>query len=176
LAREVIDAQDEKPGAFVAHFVRFAIGAWRRLLESTDNPGRGDEEGPEAFKNEQSLQEVEAAMVPLMRQLEAAQANPTVIQQLSKMVSLAADREYAEAGKAYVDMVLGHKKWNNVIASYGGTSGTNKGARIYVTKQDDLVEFDKDPVVQKYMQCLRRLVLLTQHVRPNPDTSKHLRI
>mmetsp|Transcript_16747 Transcript_16747/g.46053 ORF Transcript_16747/g.46053 Transcript_16747/m.46053 type:complete len:290 (-) Transcript_16747:55-924(-) len=174
LSREAIAAQDGKPGAFVAHFVRFAVGAWRHLLEGEGDGARGEEESLEAFRNAQSLQDAEAALEPLMRQLNSGEVKPTVMQQLDKMVSLAAEREYAEAGKAYIDMVLGKKKWNNVIASYGGTGGTNKGARIYITKQDDLVEFDKDPVVQKYMQCLRRLVLVAQYVRPNSDTSKHL--
>lgn len=174
LPREVIEAQDEKPGAFVAHFVRFTIGAWRRLLEGADDGGRENDEGIDVFKNEQSFQEVEGAMEPLMRLLDAGETNPTVMQQLSKMVCLASEREYADAGKAYMDMVLGRKKWNNTLASYGGTSGTNKGARIYITKQDDLLEYDKDPVVQKYMQGLRRLVLLAQFVNPNPDTSKHM--
>lgn len=171
-----------QPGsAFLAHFLYFAVGAWRQLLEKGAGGQGGPDGGPEGaspslFEDAQALQEAEAALAPLVRQLEKNALDPTVLQQLDRMVSLAAEREYADAGKAYMDMVLGNKKWNNTLASYGGTGGTNKGARIYITKQDVPNEYDLNPVAQKYIQCIRKLVYVTQCVRPNSDSSKHVHI
>jgi len=166
------------PAAFVEHFARFTIGAWRRELQ---NPapfeGKDLQETELAvFRSRQSLQQIEGAVAPLIKQLERNEANAEVVQQLDKMVSLAAKREYAEAGMAYINMALGHKKWNQTHATYAGAVGQNKGCRTYKTYQDKLLEYDKDPVVQKYIQCMRKLVHFAQCIRPNEDVAKHLHI
>lgn len=204
LSREAVEAAEggDRPGTFVLHFVRFVVGAWQRLLEEGGGGGaRGSDAGAnlEQFRS-QELKQVMANMEPLLLQLEGGrlsqairtkdkqrgsagiqrhegdQANPKVVRQLDKMVSLTVEKKYVDANKAYMEMVLGHKKWNNTLASYGGTGGTNKGARIYITKQDDLLEYDRDPVVQRYIQAIRKLVLFAQAIRPNPDPGQTLRV
>merc|ERR1719284_1055949 len=79
------------------------------------------------YKERKSLEQVESALSPLIQQIERQAANSSVILQLDKMVRLAAERRYADAGAAYMQLALGNKKWNNTLASYGGASGTNKG-------------------------------------------------
>jgi len=178
LDREQVATSVAQPGAFVEHFARFMVSAWRRELGSaTPFEGSGLKETDLAvFRNAQSLQQIEDALGPLIHQLERREANLVVVQQLDKMVSLAAKREYADAGSAYIEMALGHKKWNNTHATYAGAVGQNKGCRTYKTYQDKLLEYDKDPVVQKYIQCMRKLVYFAQCIRPNADVSKHLHI
>lgn len=166
------------PAAFVEHFARFTIGAWRReLSKPVPFEGKGLQETELAvFKSRQSLQQIERAVAPLIKQLGRNEANDEVVQQLDKMVTLAEKREYAEAGAAYITMALGHKKWNQTHATYAGAVGQNKGCRTYKTYQDKLLEYDKDPVVQKYIQCMRKLVHFVQFIRPNDDVAKHLHI
>eukprot|EP00927_Polykrikos_kofoidii_P061899 TRINITY_DN56723_c0_g1_i1.p1 TRINITY_DN56723_c0_g1~~TRINITY_DN56723_c0_g1_i1.p1 ORF type:complete len:321 (-),score=69.98 TRINITY_DN56723_c0_g1_i1:47-1009(-) len=181
LPREEVEEDGGRPGAFIEHFVRFTVGIWRRLLDGTtegSNPSSASdynipsEADFEPFKSREALQQAEDDLAPLLVQLQKKEGAPTIIQNLDKMVSLAARREYSEANAAYMVMVLGNKKWNNTLASYGGAAGQNKGARIYITKQDDLLEYDKDPVTRKYIHCVRRLVHLVQCIRPNADQAK----
>uniref|UniRef100_A0A7S4UZY1 Prp18 domain-containing protein n=1 Tax=Alexandrium monilatum TaxID=311494 RepID=A0A7S4UZY1_9DINO len=164
------------PAAFVEHFARFMVGAWRRELQKpAPFEGRDLQETELAvFKSRRSLQQIECAVAPLIKQLQRNEASDEVVRQLDKMVTLAASREYAEAGAAYITMALGHKKWNQTHATYAGAVGQNKGCRTYRTYQDKLLEYDKDPVVQKYIQCMRKLVHFAQCIRPNTDVAKHL--
>lgn len=164
--------------AFVEHFVRFAMGAWQRVLESPDSQalntiGLSDPE-LEAFRSLQSLQQAEASLEPLIEQLGHGAVNARVLESFVKMASLAVDREYGEAGKVYMDLVLGHKKWNNVYSNFQSMN-TNKGARMKIIAQSDLTTYDSDPVAQRYIHSVRKLVQIAQIVRPNPDLSKHLR-
>ena len=186
LEREAVEVVKEsnpkRHWAFLEHFVRFAIGAWRRFLNDGKNSTISHDPGfQDMFRNTLLLQQAEADLSPLIQRLalnekpKLKHETPSTLQALDKLVSLAAEREYAKAGQAYTDMTLGRKKWNNVLAQSGGVAQTNKGIRTYIVKCDDLLEYDKDPVVQKYVQCMRKLVYVVQCVRPNPDKGKHLR-
>jgi len=167
-----------KQGAFLAHFIRFATGAWRRMLEggkiwSDDGEHMSKIENvPQDLRGMKALEDTQAGILPLLQQLESNQADPAIVKQLEKLVSLAADREYSKAGKAYLEMTMGRKKWNNTLASYAGTHCQNKGFRIYITKQDDPLKFDTDPATQKIMQSARRLVNFMEVIRPPADASK----
>jgi len=176
--REEVACEGAPPGAFVEHFARVMVSAWRVELErEAPFQGRGFQEADLAvFHSRQSLLQIEENLGPLIHQLERREANAQIVQQLDTMVSLAAGRQYTDAGAAYIEMSLGHKKWNNTHATYAGAVGQNKGCRTYKTYQDKLLEFDKDPVVQKYVQCMRKLVYFAQCIRPNEDISKHLHI
>merc|ERR1719498_934972 len=107
------------------------------------------DEMPAELKGSKSLEATIEGVIPLLQQLNANECDAGVVEGLDKMVSLAAGREYKAAGHAYIDMTMGRKKWNNAIASYGGTHCQNKGFRIYITKQDDPNKFDSDPMVEK---------------------------
>jgi len=161
LPKDAVAATEEEAcqGAFVEHFK--GLG----LTEAELAP----------FSTRQSLEQAETGLFPLLQQLMRNEASPLVIQQLDKMVTFAAEREYTDAGRAYIDVSLGHKKWHNTIASYGGTHGQNKGFRIYTTIRDKHNEYDDSPVVQKYVHSMRKLILFAQCIRPNADMSKHLR-
>jgi len=175
LPRDKVATPTAPLGAFVEHFVRYTIGAWRQELDKTiPFDGMGLKEMDlQVFRDRQVLQNVENIVSVLVLQLEKKQANETIVKALDKIVTLAAEREYQDAGQAYMEMALGHKKWNNTVSTYAGTVGQNKGARTYLTVMDKLREFDKDPVAQKYSQCLRKLVQFAQCIRPNEDVSKH---
>lgn len=166
---------NRREGAFLNHFVRFAIGTWRRLLEG----GKGKileedlaREIPEEFMKNKFFEETQEGLVPLLRQIQKNEMDRKLLRQLDKVVSLAAQREYSDAATAYVDMTCGRKKWNNTLASYGGTHCQNKGFRIYITKQDDPNAYDQDPIFEKIMHSLRKLVRFVEVIYPNSDTSK----
>merc|ERR1712050_488827 len=118
------------------------------------------------WNNRKSLQVVEEDCAPLINQLKEKKTPAQMIEQLDEVVSCAAEREYMEAGKAYTLMTMGKKKWNNCHANYAGTHCQNKGVRVYHTHQSDLLDYDKNPVVQKYCQSVRRLVMFAQTMWP----------
>lgn len=92
-----------------------------------------------------------------------------------KMCTLAAEKDYAEANKVYMKLALGNKKWNQTHATFG-VFQQNKGARCFKTIQDRPNTYDTDPIAQKYIWAVRKLVHLAQHLRPNEDLSKHMTV
>jgi len=88
------------------------------------------------------------------------------------MLALAAEREYAAANKVYMELTMGNKRWQNVMAGAQGLH--NKGASIKLIPQSKLNAFDSDPAAQKYIIALRRLIQFLQYKRPNEDVSKHM--
>lgn len=160
--------------AFVDHFVRWVIGAWRREIGSgakIQSSGLSVSE-VEWFNSEEALLQTQESFATLLRQLEKGDADPHVLSHLERMATLAYEREYAEANKAYMELTMGNKKWQNVFAN--AQAKHNKGASIKVINQSEPTKYDTDPVAQKYIQALRRMVQFTQYKRPNVDTSKHM--
>lgn len=95
-----------------------------------------------------------------------------VLAHVSEMASFAEEREYTAANKVYMELTIGNKKWQNVLA--GAQGKHNKGASIKIIPQSTLTAYDSDPAVQKYIQALRRIIQFLQLKRPNPDVSKHM--
>jgi len=143
--------------AFLEHFVRWGIGAWRAQAEA-----------------DTAFTQTEAGLAPFLERLASGEVPTEVLSKMDKMVSLAAEREYQASSAAYMELSLGHKKWNNVFAG-ANAMNTNKGARINIIKQDTLLAFDSDPVAQRYIQAMRKLIMIVQSMRPNEDASKNLR-
>jgi len=191
----------EKVGSaadFIDHFVRYIIGAWRNE-EAAGFKGFKDMER-RAFQD--ALSHTEQAVTPLLRRLKKGEKlergetresmlgtaccretrtsmegkfleEKSVLQQLNDMVTLAANRQYTEAHNTYMKMTLGNKMWNNTIVSHVPAS-TMKGAREYRRNRDSLNTYDMDPVSQKYMHAVRKLVHFAQCIRPNSDQSKNI--
>lgn len=147
-----------------------------------------------------SLTQTEEAIAPLLRRLRAgetldrgeakshAQARSRtaracqegtqlgevgVLGALDKMISFAAEREYAEAHETYMKLTLGNKKWHSTTVMHIPACQM-KGAREYRRNRDDLNTYDMDPVAQKYMHGLRKVVQFAQCIRPNSDQSKNV--
>jgi len=186
---------ENEAGAFIEHFVRFFVGAWRRVSEA-GFPGFSDMER-RSFKD--SLHDTEEAMAPLLRQLRMganlqkgegqgevvrrtgartacdgrAVKEASVLEQLERMAVCGAEREYKEAHAAYMKLTLGNKTWNLTHTSFV-SANSGSGAREYRRNRDSLNTYDMDPVAQRYMQRMRKLVQLSQCLRPNDDHSKNV--
>mmetsp|Transcript_112027 Transcript_112027/g.215722 ORF Transcript_112027/g.215722 Transcript_112027/m.215722 type:complete len:316 (-) Transcript_112027:95-1042(-) len=161
--------------AFVDHFVRWAVGEWNRKLQEEGSAGSHCFAGsPDAksFASPESLQQEKARLAPLLEQLHHGSVNKEVLEQLNKMVLQAESREYAAASQTYLALTMGKKLWNNGHASF--TSQQQHGGSVKMMTFDPLTIYDSDPVAQKYLQGLRRLISFTQVVRPNADASKHM--
>lgn len=159
--------------ALLGQVVRFGIGAWQREVDGAAADGQGPAQ-PEtaAFRSADALRQAQEALAPLLLQLEAGRVEASVLSRLAEMAALAAEREYAATGRVYLELTMGNKRWQNVVAGAQGLH--NKGACIKLIAQSKLNAFDLDPVAQKYIIALRRLIQFLQYKRPNEDVSKHI--
>merc|ERR1712093_708220 len=96
----------------------------------------------------------------------------SVLLQLHTMASGAADREYVKAHEAYMHLTFGNKMWNLTHVAHVAAC-TMKGAREYRRNRDSLNTYDSDPVSQKYMHAMRKIVQFCGTIRPNSDQSKN---
>lgn len=186
-----------KASAFVEHFVRFAVGAWKQWLDK----GCPDCNDMEKMSFLKSLPETVAAVTPLIKKLKKGESlqkgekkevqflarsretrtsmegkflgEASVIGQLEEMATFSYERNYVAAHKAYMRLTLGHKTWNNTLVQHVSAC-TMKGAREYRRNRDNLNTYDMDPVSQKYMHGMRKLVHFTQVVRKCDDHSKNV--
>merc|ERR1711924_243417 len=94
-----------------------------------------------------------------------------VLDQLDRMASLAAEQKYTDAHAAYMKLTLGQKTWNNTIVTHV-SANTMQGAREYRRNRDSLNTYDVDPVAQKYMHAMKKIIRFAQCMRPNKDESK----
>lgn len=194
LALEAFDSGEDQ-AAYLEHFVRFMLGAWRRQ-RATGFVGFSDI-GLARFQD--SLAQTEEDLAPLILLLRSGEtlekgeskadrkgqrtartsqdgcshAEASVLGQLTHMAACAEKRLYAEAHTAYMKLTLGNKTWHNTCVVHI-SANQMQGAREYRRNRDDLNTYDVDPVAQKYMHAVRKLVQLSQCLRPNEDQSKNV--
>eukprot|EP00927_Polykrikos_kofoidii_P070382 TRINITY_DN6655_c0_g1_i3.p1 TRINITY_DN6655_c0_g1~~TRINITY_DN6655_c0_g1_i3.p1 ORF type:complete len:338 (-),score=69.62 TRINITY_DN6655_c0_g1_i3:98-1015(-) len=125
-----------------------------------------------AFRSEEHLRKVKDMLAPLLVLLAKGGGDEDVLARLNEMAVLALKRNYIEVNKAYLEFTMGKKRWCDAGSIVTGQQ--NHGGCINIRKRDPLITYDKDPVLQKYVWGLRRLIQFMQIVRPHPDGSKHM--
>jgi len=187
-----------RAAAYVEHFVRYVIGAWRREREiNKDFAGFTDIEKA-AFSGTGSLEDVEKAITPLLWRLKKGVTlergegrwktrsrearlgmegklvkEKGVLMSMDQMATFASEHEYAKAHFTYTKLTFGNKMWNLTHVSHVAAC-TMKGAREYRRNRDSLNTYDADPVSQRYMHAMKKLVQFTQAKNPNEDMSKNV--
>jgi len=186
--------------AYIEHFVRWGVGVWAKQIEQGFSGF--DDMAKQKFAT--SLPEAKDSLTPLIKRLKhgeslqkgeektgkkgefGARSRETrtsmegkflgeadVKTQFEEMISMAYERKYVKAHKAYMLMTLGNKTWNNTFVQHVAAC-TMKGAREYRRNRDNLNSYDLDPVSQKYMHAMRKLIHLTQVLRPSDDQSNNV--
>lgn len=201
-ARRLIKAEHEEARKYLTHFIRFWVGQWLDKLQRSDFAGFSDVD-QKVFNVAQSLKQVQDWVAPLLMRLRNKEDlnygekegdlrkgysretrtsmeskfvdEGNVLQQLDRMVTLASKREYRDAHAMYVRMTLGNKKWNGTCVLHVPACQM-KGAREYRRNRDSLNTYDSDPVSQRYMHALRKLIQFAQACRRNDDESKNVNI
>eukprot|EP00401_Gymnodinium_catenatum_P020012 CAMPEP_0117538964 /NCGR_PEP_ID=MMETSP0784-20121206/42746_1 /TAXON_ID=39447 /ORGANISM="" /LENGTH=273 /DNA_ID=CAMNT_0005335587 /DNA_START=52 /DNA_END=873 /DNA_ORIENTATION=- len=191
LPRQIVEELSTRAGAFVEHVVNFAVGSWRRLVQggtSSSGVAEGQSEGPESaaaasaleqFKSLQRLQEAEAALKPLMRQLQDNKVPSSIVQKLDRIADFISEREYVQANTAYMTLTLGNKRWHHHQTLMGGSFSATRspaGYEAYREHQEQRLAYETDPEVERYLHCVKRLILLMRCLYPNVDISKNLDI
>merc|ERR1712150_28558 len=94
-----------------------------------------------------------------------------VLDAFDEMVTAATDRDYARAHAVYMKLTMGNKMWNLTHVAHVAAC-TMKGAREYRRNRDSLNTYDMDPVSQRYMWAVKKIVHFAQCICPNSDQSK----
>mmetsp|Transcript_10637 Transcript_10637/g.24194 ORF Transcript_10637/g.24194 Transcript_10637/m.24194 type:complete len:312 (+) Transcript_10637:80-1015(+) len=182
--------------AHIQHFILYILGAWRGALEKDSTLSSFSDIERAAFKD--SLPETEKAITPLLWRLkkgknlnrgEARQKHrcretrtsmegkhveeKDVLSQLDQMVSSAAAQEYGQAHETYMTMTFGNKMWNLTHVAHVAAC-TMKGAREYRRNRDSLNTYDMDPVSQKYMWAMKKIIHYAQVINPNTDQARNV--
>merc|ERR1711972_491250 len=97
----------------------------------------------------------------------------SVLDSLDRMATSASKKDYADAHGTYMKLTLGNKMWNSTHVAHVAAC-TMKGAREYRRNRDSLNTYDMDPVSQKYMHAMKKLVQFMQCIQPNQDQSKNV--
>mmetsp|Transcript_5038 Transcript_5038/g.12085 ORF Transcript_5038/g.12085 Transcript_5038/m.12085 type:complete len:349 (+) Transcript_5038:102-1148(+) len=181
--------------AYVEHVIRYFIGQW----DSAQQGGYSGFSNSQKGLFQDSLLQTKDDLAPLLIRLRKGEklergesdndkkkrsgaraiqdgvsnGEANVLEVLEHMVTVAANREYAEAQEAYMNLTMGNKKWHDTIVVHVSANSMN-GAREYRRNRDDLNTYDVDPVARKYMHAMRRMVHFAQCIRPNPDQSKNV--
>mmetsp|Transcript_20212 Transcript_20212/g.56018 ORF Transcript_20212/g.56018 Transcript_20212/m.56018 type:complete len:365 (+) Transcript_20212:51-1145(+) len=190
-------SQVGQPAAYVEHFVRFFLGIWQREFENGFN-GIGPTE--QAMFTD-SLPDTKKAITPLIWRLRKGETlergekksvltksksretrtsmegkyvkEKSVLDSLFKMASFSFERDYAKAHETYMQLTFGNKMWNSTHVAHVAAC-TMKGAREYRRNRDTLNTYDMDPVSQKYMHAMKKIVNFAQCMRPSSDQSKNV--
>lgn len=97
----------------------------------------------------------------------------SVLQSLDQMASFASEREYAKSNTTYTRLTFGNKMWNLTFVAHVSAC-TMKGAREYRRNRDSLNTYDADPVSQKYMHAMKKIIQFAQVKDPSEDMSKNV--
>lgn len=165
----------DAPGEFVAHFVRYFVGAWQSSLKDGGKiEGSGlTDQAAAIFNSLSAMRETEEALRPLYVRLKKGEIGNEVLKQLDLVVSLAADRDYESANKEYLVITMGRKTWHNSLPQI--QQQQNHGGSIRtIIKQSPLLGFDTDPVINAAILALKRLILFAQFICPPDDMSKRI--
>jgi len=154
---------------YLAQFVLYWFHAWSK--------GGADARGGRDAK---TVQQTRDALLPLLQQLQRNVVDKELVKSLSDVAEMAQNREYAQANDVYIALTVGNALWHQHLdlgeqrAHWSGSDGLRTMQRQVVEKDwSRASSFDTDPVVQRYVHALKRLVTYMQAERPSEDPSKN---
>jgi hypothetical protein len=167
LSRTDLEESADGSRAFVAHFVRFAMGAWSEILaQGRKIEGNGLTEYVTAtFNSAMVLEKTKEALAPLLVNLQRNTVNSGLLQKIDNIATLATQREYARVMEEYVGVTMGKKLW---FQSHMQTmmQQNHGGSVAKILKQSAFIDFDVDTTVNAYMLALKRVIQFLQWLRP----------
>lgn len=190
----VAQVEGGQPAAYIQHFIRYVLGQWQIRLEKNGLQGFTEIEKA-AFKD--SLAEAQSAVTPLMCRLRngtnlnrgeeryKSKSRETrtsmegkfvkeqdVLHSIMTIATAGYEMDYQKAHATYMRLTFGNKMWNLTHVAHVAAC-TMKGAREYRRNRDSLNTYDMDPVSQRYMHAMKKIMHFCQCIRPNPDQSKN---
>lgn len=124
-----------------------------------------------------AVQQTREAFLPLLQQLGRKAVQRELLKNLAEFAELASQREYAKANDVYIGITIGKALWHSKLdlgeqrAHWGGGLRTMQ-KQVIEKDHHNATLFDTDPVVQRYVHALKRLVTHMQAAQPSAEPSK----
>ncbi|CAE7473364.1 SLU7 [Symbiodinium natans] len=130
---------------FLTHSLEHFLSCWRRGLQEPASASRlqGLGSGSSNLTSEKSVAEAARAVEELCRKLGAQRLSVDLLRKLEEMVVSIGDREYANANKIYMDLVIGTKKWLNDMPYMAGVATYKRWVVQCESEYDDKSGRDK---------------------------------
>lgn len=167
LSRTCLEDSVDGSRAYIAHFVRFVMGAWNEcVVMGRTIEGSGLSQGAvETFNSKVVVEKTRESLTPLLFHLQRNTVPLGLLQKLDNLLSLATERDYKTCMSRYVDITMGKKTWHQAFPQ--DMMQQNHGGSICkIIKTSAFVDFDYDPAVFAYVTALKRVIQFLQWLRP----------
>lgn len=171
-------AEFETPEGFVVHTVRYLARSWQRWvhdgsLEAGTKTANLDVR--KVLLSVPAAVEAAANVEVLCERLSLREVPKDLIRHLEEFCTSIGDQEYAQANKAYLEIVMGSRKWQLDVPYL--VDGNRNGPSVVQGVAERLNKESSNPLdaagIRDHTVLLRRLLSVAQAASPNPDPSKN---
>mmetsp|Transcript_13097 Transcript_13097/g.35828 ORF Transcript_13097/g.35828 Transcript_13097/m.35828 type:complete len:268 (+) Transcript_13097:53-856(+) len=168
----------ETPEGFVAHAAKFFVSCWRTWLSDgtlDKNKGSLSAEVSKVLLSEVSAKEAARGVEVFCGRLASREVPNDLARQLEEFCTCVGSREYVQANKAYMDMVMGNRKWQSDVPYL--VEGNRNGPAVVQSVAERLNKSMSHPLdvagIRDHTVLLRRLLSVCQAACPNTEPSKN---
>jgi len=169
----------ETAEGFVAHAVRYLVSKWSSWLQdgtlksssyACANPSVGT-----AILSETNLAEAFRGVEVFCERLSLREVPADLCRHLEEFCNCTGSREYVQANKAYMEIVMGSRKWQSDVPYL--VDGNRNGPSVVQNVAERLNKKMENPLdvagIRDHTVLLRRLLTVAQAALPNDDPSKN---
>ncbi|CAE8624153.1 unnamed protein product, partial [Polarella glacialis] len=168
----------ETPEGFVVHASKYMAANWVRWLRDGTLAACAEKLDPEAQKvilADASAKEATRGVRVFCERLSSMEVPKDLSRQLEEFCSCIGAREYGQANKAYIEIVMGSRKWQGDVPYL--VEGNRNGPAVVQSVAERLNKTNKNPLdeagIRDHAVLLRRLLKVCQAVLPNAEPSKN---
>jgi len=164
----------ETSEGFIAHATRLFAAQWRGWLRdgtlAAANPAVS-----EALLSEAASAEASRGVEVICERVGLREVTAEMVRHLEEFCSCLGTREYVQANKAYMDIVMGARKWQGEVPYL--VEGNRNGPSVVQNVAERLNKRSSNPLdeagIRDHAVGLRRLLTVVQAAQPNVDPSKN---
>ena len=171
-------ADFETAEGFVVHASIYLAFQWLKCLQDGTLSTKADCFDVDARKillSEQGAKESLEKVKQFGRRLDDGKVPQKLSQSLEEFCSCIGEKEYVKANKAYMDIVMGARKWQGDVPYL--VEGNRNGPSVVQNVAERINKINSNPVdeagIRDHAVLLRRLMKVAQVLRPNEDPSRN---
>mmetsp|Transcript_38907 Transcript_38907/g.108135 ORF Transcript_38907/g.108135 Transcript_38907/m.108135 type:complete len:262 (-) Transcript_38907:36-821(-) len=169
-----------RPQGFVSHSARCLAARWRAWLTDGSlaeaaRQSRLSGEVARVLLSEAAAAEAARGVARFCERLASCEVPADLARNLEEFCTCIGAREYAAANRAYLEIVMGSRKWQTDVPYL--VEGNRNGPSVVQSVAERLNKGMSHPLdaagIRDYTVLLRRLLSVAQTVHPNADPSKN---
>mmetsp|Transcript_43379 Transcript_43379/g.114736 ORF Transcript_43379/g.114736 Transcript_43379/m.114736 type:complete len:265 (+) Transcript_43379:45-839(+) len=168
----------ETQEGFIVHATRYMATCWRTWLRDGTLANNVKAAGPDMAKvllSEANALAASRGVEVICQRLDAGEVAPEITRHLEEFCLQVGAREYADANKAYMEMVFGNRKWQGDVPYL--VDGNRNGPSVVQGIAEQINKKNTNPLdaagIRDHTVQLRRLMAAVQAVRPNENPSRN---